>query len=418
MKKEFKMTKAEKIGANIKKFRIDRDETQEGFAKRLLINRSTLSLIEQGKQEPDVDLLVRILAIMNTTFEKLAEICHSSHLVVDTNIILSRPSMLNSFTSYCDFVHIPRTVIRELNTQKDKGNAQKRKLAALCLNKINELKGDNFKLENEEKSADNNDDAIFAFVKELAQENESDLIFLLTNDIDFKVRPISDIPINVRVLNSADFDEMIIPSIDYDTHKSQKFFELVKNKNLQEVKNFSVERINLNHIDHESGLTPLIQAIRNHDKNMIKHLLTLPNLDVNAVDNYKYLIPPITHAIQVHDVEIMKLLIENGANVNAPSQNERNPFNTPLMVAAWEENLKAVKLLAESGACINQQDKGNGFTPLIKAVFKNRSDIVKYLLEKGADRNVYSFERKSALDYAYERNNKEIINLLKSDYDR
>ena len=42
----------------------------------------------------------------------------------------------------------------------------------------------------------------------------------------------------------------------------------------------------------------------------------------------------------------------------------------------------------------------------------------KYLLEKGADRNVYSFERKSALDYAYERNNKEIINLLKSDYDR
>ena len=114
----------------------------------------------------------------------------------------------------------------------------------------------------------------------------------------------------------------------------------------------------------------------------------------------------------------MKLLIENGANVNEPSQNERNPFNTPLMVAAWEENLKAVKLLAESGACINQQDKGNGFTPLIKAVFKNRSDIVKYLLEKGADRNVYSFERKSALDYAYERNNKEIINLLKSDYDR
>ena len=118
------MTKAEKIGANIKKFRIDRDETQEGFAKRLLINRSTLSLIEQGKQEPDVDLLVRILAIMNTTFEKLAEICHSSHLVVDTNIILSRPSMLNSFTSYCDFVHIPRTVIRELNTQKDKGKEE------------------------------------------------------------------------------------------------------------------------------------------------------------------------------------------------------------------------------------------------------------------------------------------------------
>ena len=88
------------------------------------------------------------------------------------------------------------------------------------------------------------------------------------------------------------------------------------------------------------------------------------------------------------------------------------------MVAAWEGNFEAVKLLTESGACINQQDKGNGFTPLIKAVFKGHVDIVKYLLKKGADKNVYSFERKSALDYAYARNNKEIINSLKSNYDR
>jgi tryptophanase len=45
--------------------------------------------------------------------------------------------------------------------------------------------------------------------------------------------------------------------------------------------------------------------------------------------------------------------------------------------------------------------------------FKGNIDIVKYLLEQGADKGVFSFEKKTALDYAYEKNHKEIIELLK-----
>ena len=43
------------------------------------------------------------------------------------------------------------------------------------------------------------------------------------------------------------------------------------------------------------------------------------------------------------------ILIQNGANVNEPSQSETNLFNMPLMIAAWHGHLNLVKLLVENG---------------------------------------------------------------------
>jgi ankyrin repeat protein len=182
---------------------------------------------------------------------------------------------------------------------------------------------------------------------------------------------------------------------------------------LAQVKAFDIEGIDINYIDGRSGYTPLIQTIRDRNYQMIQYLLTLPNININSVDNKKFGFPPLSHAVQMHELGIMRTLIDNGANVNEPSTNDKNPFNTPLMIAAWGGRLESVRLLVENGACVNQQDKGNGFTPLIKAVFKGNIDIVKYLLEQGADKGVFSFEKKTALDYAYEKNHKEIIELLK-----
>ena len=58
--------------------------------------------------------------------------------------------MLNFLKSYCDYVYIPETVIKELNFQKDRGTEAKRKLASLCLNKITELKSDKFIIANDQ----------------------------------------------------------------------------------------------------------------------------------------------------------------------------------------------------------------------------------------------------------------------------
>lgn len=43
--------------------------------------------------------------------------------------------------------------------------------------------------------------------------------------------------------------------------------------------------VNINAIDPRSGNTPLIQALVNKDEEMVKYLLALDRIDVNAVDN-------------------------------------------------------------------------------------------------------------------------------------
>lgn len=405
-------TPAEMIGEKIKKFRTDLGDTQEEFASKLDIGRPTLSLIEQGKQEPDIRVLINIIKVTKIDIMELLELSYKTHLVLDTNIIRNCPYILNSLTTFCDYVYVPATVIKELNYQKDHATEQKRKVAGMCLNKILELRSDKFIICEEEMKADNNDDKIFAFVKHLAKMNVNDMVYLMTNDIDFKLKPVGTIT-NLKVITSAEFDGIFKQNINYNIAKSQKFFELVARGNLAQVKAFDIEGIDINYMDGRSGYTPLIQAIRDRNYQIIEYLLTLPNINVNSVDNKKFGFPPLSHAVQMHEFGIMRTLIENGANVNEPSTNEKNPFNTPLMIAAWGGRLESVRILAENGACVNQQDKGNGFTPLIKAVINGNIDIVKYLLEQGADKNVFSYEKKTALDYAYEKNHKEIIEILK-----
>ena len=401
------------IGKKIKDFRTQLGETQEAFAKKLGINRSSLSLIEQGSQAPDIQLLVDIIKLTKMDILELLELNYKTHVVVDTNIILNSPAMLNSLKLYCDYVYVPKTVIGELNYQKDRGTEAKRKLAGLCLNKILELKSEKF-LTPDDTSCKGykNDDKIFEYAKTLAKFNLNDMVYILSNDKDFKLKNFGGLT-NLKVIESQEFDSVFRPNIHYNTARSQKFFDFVEKRDLEQVRRFDKDDIDLNFIDLKSGYTPLIQAIRNKDLPMVEYLIGLTGVDLNFVDNKKYCFPPLSHAVQIHNLQMMKLLIINGANVNEPSTNEKNPYNTPVMIAAWSGRVDEVSMLVENGACINQQDKGNGFTALIKAVFNNNIDVVKYLLSKGADATVSSFERKTALDYAYEKNHQEIIKILK-----
>jgi transcriptional regulator with XRE-family HTH domain len=104
---------AEIIGEKIKKFRMDLGDTQEAFAAKLDIGRPTLSLIEQGKQEPDIRVLINIIKVTKIDIMELLELSYKTHLVLDTNIILNCPYILNSLTTFCDFVYVPATVIKE-----------------------------------------------------------------------------------------------------------------------------------------------------------------------------------------------------------------------------------------------------------------------------------------------------------------
>lgn len=336
-------------------------------------------------------------------------------IVVDTNIILNCPQLLRSLGRYCDIVYIPRTVIRELNYQKDQGHNQRRTLASLCLGMLIELKSENFVIDDSYVNGANNDDRIWGTATSIAEENREDTVYLLSNDKDFKLKKSSGQD-NLKIIDSKEFEAEFKESKFFNIQQSQKFCDAVKKRNLDYAKKLLSLMVNVNYVESEFGYTPLIRAVRNRDVQMIEWLLSIPEVDINQVDEKKYKFPPISHAIQINNTYIVKLLIKHGANVNEPSLNGRNYYNTPLMIASWGGNLELVKILVENGACINQVDKGNGFTALIKAVFKNQPHIVKFLLECNADKTICSFEKMTALDYAYSKNEngdyEEIITLL------
>lgn len=77
--------------------------------------------------------------------------------------------------------------------------------------------------------------------------------------------------------------------------------------------------------------------------------------------------------------EIAKLLIEAGADIEAPNDIGKTLLSRVIM----KHDFEATKLLVEKGANVN----GNGEreTPLMNATRFNYVDIVAYLIEKGAD---------------------------------
>ena len=84
-------------------------------------------------------------------------------------------------------------------------------------------------------------------------------------------------------------------------------------------------------------------------------------------------------AFQENHLEIVKLLIYSGANI----ENKTKEGATPLHIASLNGHLAIVKHLISSGA--NIQNKTNHkITPLHIACKKKHIEIVKYLISHGA----------------------------------
>jgi len=89
------------------------------------------------------------------------------------------------------------------------------------------------------------------------------------------------------------------------------------------------------------------------------------------------------HAVENHsDINVMKYLVENGADVNASTRDGW----TPLFEASYDSSIEIVKFLVDCGADPNKKTR-EGMTPLHHAGSNTNIDVMKYLIEKGADIN-------------------------------
>ena len=90
-------------------------------------------------------------------------------------------------------------------------------------------------------------------------------------------------------------------------------------------------------------------------------------------------ITPLILASAHADLGIMKIIVDNGADVNYQGDGSQ----TALMYAVESRKLEAVKYLIEKGAKINVEDE-RGYSALDYAVAYQQRDIIRYLKLKGA----------------------------------
>lgn len=117
------------------------------------------------------------------------------------------------------------------------------------------------------------------------------------------------------------------------------------------------------------------------------------------------------------DVPWIKTALSSGADVEGMSVYEKmqgniyRPNFTLLMLAAGNGTPELINLLLEHGAKINAMNV-NGDTPLIYAVLSGRVENVKLLLMHGADPNMQNQEKMSSLSYARQQSLDKVVEVL------
>jgi ankyrin repeat protein len=139
-------------------------------------------------------------------------------------------------------------------------------------------------------------------------------------------------------------------------------------------------------------------------------LLVDKGADPNTKDEAGFTALGMAAANGDRSTEMVKLLLDHGAAVNAVSVdtletvkngNIRSGRLTPLLMATPQANYETVELLLKAGAKVNAQDI-RGMTPLELAVATDHGDprIVRLLLSKGADPAIKSTDGETAADWA------------------
>lgn len=167
----------------------------------------------------------------------------------------------------------------------------------------------------------------------------------------------------------------------------------------------SINDSNIN--TQKDGLTPLMFANKLKNLEAVKLLVT-SGADLEATGG-EFVSSVLIQASEQGNIEIMKYLVENMANIEAIDVDG----GTPLDCAAFEGKTEAIEYLVSVGADINHQGPVFSNTALILASMNGHEDAVKYLLSIGASTTLKNKGGKTASDVAKTSEIKELISSYK-----
>ena len=166
-----------------------------------------------------------------------------------------------------------------------------------------------------------------------------------------------------------------------------------------------------------NGMTPLGYAAIHGKMDEAKFLIA-NGADVNLlgiIDSRGAEWSPLTSAASVEDLDMLALLLNNGADLEA----KNNEGDTALMITAKGTLSKSVKFLISKGANVNAKGP-RGHTALIYAAYNGKRENLKLLLSSGADPFVTATDstdprawRYGAADLAQQQGHAEVLAMIR-----
>ena len=205
---------------------------------------------------------------------------------------------------------------------------------------------------------------------------------------------------------------------------------VTKEKVSQFVKLVSERLVDVNALQRDKGINPIYIMIRylSNQPNLIElvQLLILKGVDVNGktlTKNSDYLTPLHALCEKYHlddklKIELVDLMLHNGADVNIKNKDGRSPFHTFCMHCRNENLVDILQLMIQNGAQVNAWDF-KGRSPLHDLCqYYRKNDlinIVRLLIESGADVNAKTNDGTAPLFFLCKNQveNEELIEVIR-----
>mmetsp|Transcript_4103 Transcript_4103/g.8379 ORF Transcript_4103/g.8379 Transcript_4103/m.8379 type:complete len:148 (+) Transcript_4103:3-446(+) len=141
-------------------------------------------------------------------------------------------------------------------------------------------------------------------------------------------------------------------------------------------------------------MTVLHQASADSNREIVELLLNY-NAAIDAVDDLG--LTPLCYAVR-RNLEVVRLLLARGATIPSTGSDWPSPLNQAVESPVKRGKIEIVKLLLENGADVNLQTKWDrGRTGLHVASQRGDKEMVKFLLQEGADPTLEDDEGMTAM---------------------
>ena len=156
-----------------------------------------------------------------------------------------------------------------------------------------------------------------------------------------------------------------------------------------------------------TGQTALFKAANNGHHEVVEFLLSQKGIDPNAPSDHGF--TPLLQTVFERHTKVVKLLLDR-ADVD-PNKCDTTYSQTPLWMASTAGDDILVMFLDRKDIEINGQSR-RGETPLYQAIQYKRLPAAAMLLDAGADPNIPTDEKQTALSWAAAEGSDESIALL------